>query len=159
MLNMSDVETICTFTLDGLFLGISVGEVHEVLLAQTLTPVPLAHPVVAGLINMRGQIVPVVDLRRVLRLPARADDAPPPVHVIVRNGHDLMSLLVDQFGDVLELEARLFTPPPDTANADTKHLFRGAYQLPLKLLLVFDTQHAIEAIVSQAGSKVLRGVT
>ena len=52
---MSDVEQICTFTLGDLFLGISVGEVHEVLLAQTLTPVPLAHPVVAGLINMRDR--------------------------------------------------------------------------------------------------------
>lgn len=156
---MSEVETICTFTLDGLFLGINVSEVHEVLLAQTLTPVPLAHPIVAGLINMRGQIVSVVDLRRVLHLPARTDDAPPPVNVIVRNGHDLMSLLVDQVGDVLEIESRLFTPPPDTTPAETKHLFRGAYQLPRQLLLVFDTNRAIEAIVSRANSKLSRVAT
>ena len=150
---MSDIETICTFTLDGLFLGLHVGEVHEVLLAQTLTPVPLAHPIVAGLLNMRGQIVSAVDLRRVLRLPPRADDAAPPVNVIVRNGSELMSLLVDQVGDVLELESRLFTSPPDTTPAETKNLFRGAYQLSQQLLLVFDTHRAIEAIVSQAKSK------
>jgi purine-binding chemotaxis protein CheW len=156
---MSDVETICTFTLDGLYLGINVGEVHEVLLAQSLTPVPLAHPVVAGLINMRGQIVSAVDLRRVLRRPPRAEDAPPPVNVIVRNGQDLMSLLVDQVGDVLEIESRFFTPPPDTTPAETKKLFRGAYQLPQQLLLVFDTHRAIEAIVSQASSKLSRQMT
>ena len=152
-------DTICTFTLDGLFLGINVSEVHEVLLAQTLTPVPLAHPIVAGLINMRGQIVSVVDLRRVLRLPARGDDALPPVNVIVRNGQELMSLQVDQVGDVLEVESRLFTPPPDATPADTKELFRGAYQLPGQLLLIFDTNRAISAIVSQAGSRLSRKAT
>ena len=156
---MSDVDTICTFTLDGLLLGISVNEVHEVLLAQTLTPVPLAHPVVSGLINMRGQIVSAVDLRRVLRLSARPDDAPPPVNVIVRSGAELMSLLVDQVGDVLEIESRLLTPPPDTSPAETKNLFRGAYQLLRQLLLVFDTNRAIEAIVSQAKSKLSRQAT
>ena len=156
---MSHIDTLCTFTLDGLFLGISVGEVHEVLLAQALTPVPLAHPVVAGLINMRGQIVAAVDLRRVLRLPARADNSPPPVNVIVRSGHELISLLVDQVGDVLEIESRLFTPPPDTTSPETKHLFRGAYQLPQQLLLVFDTNRAIEAILSQTSSRRSRLAT
>ncbi|MDA1231098.1 MAG: chemotaxis protein CheW [Planctomycetota bacterium] len=146
---MSDVETICTFTLDSLFLGIEVGSVHEVLLAQPLNPVPLAHPAVEGLINMRGQIVAAVDLRRVLHLPPRAEDAPAPVNVIVRSNHGLISLLVDQVGDVLEIESRFFTPPPDAAPAETRNFFRGAYQLPGQLLLVFDTIKAIDAIVSQ----------
>ena len=149
-------EQICTFTLDGLFLGIGVHEVHEVLLAQALTPVPLAHPIVAGLINMRGQIVVAIDLRRVLRLPVRTAESPPPVNVIVRNGTSLMSLQVDKVGDVLEVESHLFTPPPDSATAETRNLFRGAYQLPPQLLLVFDTNRAIEAIVSQATSKLSR---
>ena len=153
---MSDVEQICTFTLDGMLLGISVGEVHEILLAQTLTPVPLAHPLVAGLINLRGQIVSAVDLRRVLHLPPRDSNAPPPLNVIVRREHELISLLVDQVGDVLEIESRLFISPPDTTPAETRTLFRGAYQLPQQLLLVFDTNRAIEAIVSQANSTLSR---
>lgn len=158
-LAMADVEQICTFTLDGLFLGIGVGEVHEVLLAQTVTPVPLAHPVVAGLINMRGQIVAAVDLRRVLQLPPRSGDAGPPVNIIVRSGAELMSLQVDQVGDVLAVETRLFTPPPDTTRAETKTLFRGAYHLPQQLLLVFDTIRAIETIRSQAHSRLSRQTT
>ena len=150
---MSDVETICTFTLDDLFLGIAVGDVHEVLLAQPLNPVPLAHPVVEGLINMRGQIVAAIDLRRVLHLPPRAEDAPAAANVIVRSNHGLISLLVDQVGDVLELESRFFTPPPDAATMETRNLFRGAYQLPGQLLLIFDTIRAMDAIVSQVSSR------
>ncbi len=153
---MSNLEQICTFTLDGLFLGIDVNDIHEVLLAQPLTPVPLAHPIVSGLINMRGQIVAAIDLRRVLRLPARAADDPPPVNVVVRNGAILVSLLVDKVGDVMEVESRLFTSPPDSTAAETRNLFRGAYQLSPQLLIVFDTNRAIEAIVAQATSKLSR---
>ena len=151
---MSGVEQICTFTLDDLLLGISVADVHEVLLSQPLTPVPLAHPIVAGLINMRGQIVSAVDLRRVLHRPVRKEEDRLPVNVVVRSGQDLISLLADQVGDVLEIESRLFTPPPDTSSAGTRSLFRGAYRLPQQLLLVFDTNRAMEAIVAQANSKL-----
>lgn len=158
-LSMSDIETICTFTLGELFLGINVHEVHEVLLAQAVTPVPLSHPVIAGLINMRGQIVPAIDLRRLLHLPARGDLIAPPVNVVVRNGEELMSLLVDDVGDVLSQEARFLTAPPDATRVDSKNLFRGAYQLPQRLLLVFDTSRAIEAIVTQARSKHARRAT
>lgn len=156
---MSEIETICTFTLGDMFLGINVGEVHEVLLAQAVTPVPLSHPVVAGLINMRGQIVPAIDLRRLLHLPARADGLAPHVNVVVRNGEELMSLLVDDVGDVLSQEARFLTAPPEATRVDSRNLFRGAYQLPQRLLLVFDTNRAIEAIVSQAKSKHARRAT
>ena len=156
---MSDAEQICTFMVDGLLLGINVSDVHEVLQALTVTPVPLAHPVVAGLLNMRGQIVSAVDLRHVLRLTPRASDGPPPLNVVVRCTQGLISLLVDCMGDVLEVESRLFTSSPDTAPAETRSLFRGAYQLPQQLLLVFDTNRAIESIMSQAGSRLSRRAT
>ena len=155
---MALLEKIFTFHLDGLFLGIDVNEVHEVLPTQALTPVPLAHPIVAGLINMRGQIVVAIDLRRFLRRPVRSVDHRLPINVIVRNGSNLMSLLVDDMGDVIEVDSALFTKPPDTAASETRSLFRGAFQLPSQLLLVFDTVRAIDAIVSQATSKVLQSV-
>jgi len=153
---MSTNEQICTFSLDGLFLVISVNDVHEVLLYQELTPVPLSNPVVAGLINMRGQIVVAIDLRRVLRLSPRSAEGPPPVNVIVRNGTGLISVLVDEMGDVMEVDSRLLTLPPDTAAPEAQNFFRGAYQLLPQLLLVFDTSRTIEAIVSQATSKLPR---
>ena len=153
---MAQLEKICTFHLDGLYLGIDVNEVHEVLPTQTLTPVPLAHPIVAGLINMRGQIVVAIDFRRFLRRQAPSVDQRQPINVIVRNGTNYMSLLVDDIGDVIEVDSRLFTKPPDTTATETRSLFRGAYQLPSQLLLVFDTLRAIEAIVSQATSRMLQ---
>ena len=149
---MSKVETICTFSLDNLFLGIAVGDVHEILLAQPLTPVPLGHPFVAGLMNVRGQIVVVVDLRLVLSLPPRAESAPAPVNIIVRSSHGLVSLLVDQVGGVMEVDSRVFAPP-EASPTETQKFFRGAYQLPKQLLLIFDTLGAMDLIVSQVATR------
>ena len=145
---MPNFETICTFSLDTLFLGIAVDDVQEILLSQQMTPIPLAHPFIAGLTNMRGQIVAVVDLRLVLNLPPRAKDAPLPVNVIVRSNHGLVSFLVDQVGGVMEIESRVVSPPEATPT-ETQNIFRGAYQLPKQLLLIFDTHRAMDLIVSQ----------
>lgn len=146
---MSDVAQICTFTLNDRLFGIAVAEVQEILLAQKLTPAPLMHPMVAGLINMRGQIISAIDLRHVLKMPPREEAASQPVNIIVRHNSELMSLMVDQVGDVIEVDAASFTAPPDTTAVETKSLFRGAFQLPDRLLLLFDTPRAMETIVSQ----------
>lgn len=60
-----------TFLVDDWFLGVEVGLVQEVIRYQEMTRVPLASPVIAGLINLRGQIVTAIDLRRRLGLPDR----------------------------------------------------------------------------------------
>jgi purine-binding chemotaxis protein CheW len=63
----------CTFFVNGQFFGVEVLNVQEVLRYQQMTSVPLAPPTVQGLINLRGQIVTAIDLRRRLDLPARPD--------------------------------------------------------------------------------------
>ena len=73
-----------TFLVAGHYLGIDVLEMQEVLRGQRLTPVPLAPDVVEGLINLRGQIVPAIDLRRVLKL-APADPGQDRFSVVARS--------------------------------------------------------------------------
>ena len=72
-----------TFFVDGLFFGIDVLQVQEVLRYQEMTRVPLAPAVIEGLINLRGQIVTAVDMRRRLKLPPRADGQTP-MNTVVR---------------------------------------------------------------------------
>ena len=92
-----------TFLVAGHYLGIDVLEMQEVLRGQRLTPVPLAPEVVEGLINLRGQIVPAIDLRRVLKL-APADPGQDRFSVVARSDHGPVSLQVDEIGDVVELD-------------------------------------------------------
>jgi purine-binding chemotaxis protein CheW len=133
---------VCTFTLDGHFLGVPVARVQEVIRHQEMTPVPLAPPVVRGLINLRGQIVTALDLRVPLGLPP----APPgalPMNVVVRAAGDLVSLLVDAIGDVIEVTADTFERPPETLGGPARDLIRGAFKLDGRLLLILDTDRAL----------------
>ncbi len=139
---MEAQRQLCTFFLDGLFFGIEVDKVQEVLRCQRMTRVPLAPGDVQGLINLRGQIVTAIDLRSRLGFPARPEDQRP-INVVVREGDGALSLLVDEIGDVLELEEETFEQPPETLQGGARELIRGAYKLEERLLLVLDTQRTV----------------
>src|SRR5437899_9493629 len=91
-----------TFFLADLFFGVNVLRVQEVLRFQQMTRVPQAPEVIEGLINLRGQIVTAIDMRRRLGLPSRAGDKMP-MNMVVRTGGSVISLLVDEIGDVLDM--------------------------------------------------------
>ena len=140
---MASATQICTFTVDDLMLGVEVTQVQEVIRSQTMTRVPLASRVIHGLINLRGQIVTALDLRRRLDLPDRPDgDAP--VNVVVRTDDGAVSLLVDEIGDVLDVPEGAFERPPETLAGPARDLIRGAYKLDGRLLLILDTDRAVD---------------
>lgn len=132
----------CTFRLDGLTFGVEVDRVQEVIRSQELTVVPLANPVVQGLINLRGQIVTALDLRRRLELPVRPDDRKP-MNIVVRTATGELSLLVDEIGDVVDVDEATFESAPETLSGVARELIVGAYKLEDRLLLVLDTERAV----------------
>jgi purine-binding chemotaxis protein CheW len=125
-----------TFSVAGLWFGMQAMEVQEVLQEQEVTPVPLAPAAVEGLINLRGQIVPAIDLRQLLKLPPRDEESNPP-SVVVRAGFGVFSLQVDEIGDVLELSLSC-DPLPANVNAEVANLVRGVHRLNDRLLLILD---------------------
>jgi purine-binding chemotaxis protein CheW len=127
-----------TFEAGGLYFGIRVLEVQEVLREQHLTPVPLAPPVIAGLINLRGQIIPALEMRRLMHLPAGAN-AEATLSVVLRSETGPVSLQVDEIGDVVEIDAASLDLPPLTLEPHIRRLVSGVFQLKEKLLLVLDT--------------------
>jgi purine-binding chemotaxis protein CheW len=139
-------QQFATFLLDDLYFGIEVLSVQEVIRYQDMTRVPLASHVIEGLINLRGQIVTAIDLRRRLGLPDRRDDARP-MNVVVRTADGIVSLLVDEIGDVLEVPRADFEQPPHTISDAMRALVAGVYKLDGRLLLVLDVEEtaAIES--------------
>jgi purine-binding chemotaxis protein CheW len=117
--------------------------VQEVLRHQSMAAVPLAPPEVAGLLNLRGQIVVTIDLRVRLGLPARPDGSPT-VSVVVRTHDDTVSLVVDQIGDVLEPAEATFEAVPDTVPATLRDVVERVGKLDDELMLVLDTEKALE---------------
>ena len=136
-------QQFTTFTLEGFLFGVEVETVQEVLRYQVSTRVPLASPAVGGLINLRGQVITALDLRRRLGMPDRAEDALP-MNVVVRTEDGAVSLLVDQIGEVIETDAAHFEAPPDTVTPAARELIRGAYKLDKTLLLALDVPRAVE---------------
>jgi len=131
-----------TFVVDDRFLGLPIGRVREVLRAQPLTPVPLAHEHISGLLNLRGQIVTAIDLRARLHLPPR-EAGEPSAHVVVTAGETPVSLVVDRLGDVISVDEATFEPPPNTVDAGSRPLIKGAFKLDDALLLDLDLEETL----------------
>ncbi len=134
-----------TFFVDGMLFGMPATQVMELTRFHELTRVPLAPPTVAGLMNLRGQVVTAVDMRRRLELRPRPADQQP-MNVVLRREDVLVSLLVDQVGEVIELDDANFEPPPDTLRGVARDLVRGVHKLPGKLLLLLDPNKVIAGL-------------
>jgi purine-binding chemotaxis protein CheW len=135
-------QQFATFFVDRLFFGVEVLKVQEVIRYQEMTRVPLAPPEIRGLINLRGQIVTALDLRRRLDLsPRHAEQLP--MNVVVRTDDGAVSLLVDEIGDVVEVSDESFERPPETIHGVARELIRGVYKLKERLLLILDTEKTV----------------
>jgi len=141
---MSSSQQFCTFFLRRQFLGVPVERVQEVIRYQEMTRVPLVSEAVRGLINLRGQIVTAIDLRRCLGMPDR-DEGELPMNVVVRTNDGAVSLLVDEIGDVLEVDEEAFEMPPETLHGPMRAMVRGVYKLSEQLLLELDIAHVLAA--------------
>jgi len=148
---MGEQSQYCTFWVDGLFFGVGVECVQEVLRYQQLTAVPSAPEAVQGLINLRGQIVTALDLRFRLGLPPRAEGALP-MNVIVRSRGEVVSLLVDDIGDVITATDRSgsgleLEPAPANLPSVVQDVIHGVLALPDSILLVLDADRAADVSV------------
>jgi len=134
---MNDRRQLCTLRIGELLLGIDVGKIQEVLRDVSLTPVPLAHPAIRGLINLRGQIVTAIDLRRRLGLEGLDETAGFPT-MVLDSVDEPVALMVDSVGDVVDVDAESFEAPPDTLRGEARRMIEGAHKLERELLLVLN---------------------
>lgn len=135
-------QQLATFRLDGRLYGVDVARVQEALRLQTHTPVPLSAPAIAGLVNLRGQVVLLIDLRAQLGREPFAADAQPMMMVVHSEGEPV-SLLVDQVGAVLEVDTDALGTPPPTLDAELRDFVTGVYTLEDDLLLHLDVARAV----------------
>ncbi|MFY9269199.1 MAG: chemotaxis protein CheW [Candidatus Manganitrophaceae bacterium] len=148
-----------TFFLEGHFFGVEVEKVQEVFKGVEMTPVPLCPAVIAGLINLRGEIVTTLDLRLCLGFSPRPQDRLAEgitdgadigknagMNVVVRTPEGPVNLLVDRIGDVVEVRPDLFAPPPQTLDPTLRKGIQGVYRLQDRLLLALNTDAVIEGM-------------
>lgn len=138
----------CTFFVSDQFFGLEVERVQEIIRYQEMTRVPLAEKTIGGLLSLRGQIVIAIDLRERLGFPARPAGQLP-MNVLVRSDTGVESLLVDEIGDVVEVDVKAFEAPPCTLRGIAREMVRGIYKLQGQLLLVLD----VNQVANLAGNQ------
>ena len=144
---MSQTRQFCTFWVADRFFGVDVRHVQEVLRRQTTTRVPLARSVVRGLLNLRGQLLTVIDMRARLGLAPNETDTES-MNVIVRTDEGAASLVVDAIGDVVEADMTAMAPLPATMSEHAREVVVGVYPTKRELMLVLDTEKTIFQIAA-----------
>jgi purine-binding chemotaxis protein CheW len=119
--------------------AVPVEDVQEVLLSQPLTPVPLAPAQIVGLLNLRGAIMPAIDLRTRLGFPPLTAESNQKF-LVLKTSDGLVSIVVDDIGDVHELEGSGWRPVPDTLEARHRAAVFGIYPMDGQMLLGIKTQ-------------------
>jgi purine-binding chemotaxis protein CheW len=140
---MTDHKQYCTLRVADLLLGIEVGEIQEIIRDTFFTPVPMAHPAIRGLINLRGQIVTAIDLRRRAGL-EQNDHGVDFMTMVLGTAEEPLALVVDSVGDVVDVFSDAFESPPDTLRGEARRMIDGAYKLDRELLLVLNLQVVLD---------------
>ena len=142
---MVKARQYCTFLLGDFFFGVEVEKVQEVIRYQEITRTPKAPAVVRGLINLRGQIVTAIDMLRLLEIGDYLERKP--MNLVMRTEEGIVSFLVDEIEDIIEVDDSDFEHPPETLQGVARQLIRGAYKLPERLLLALDADKAVEMTI------------
>lgn len=134
------MSQLCTFFLGDQAFGLEVEQVREVVRYTRITPVPLAPPLIRGLINLRGEIIPVVDLRRRLGFEVLEPSERSFLVVAVGEGGQL-ALLVDDVGEVIDVESSQLERPPPNLRSPMSELVESICKLEGQLLLILNSQN------------------
>jgi purine-binding chemotaxis protein CheW len=139
---MADNRRYSTFFLNNICFGVPIEDVQEFMEHQHITRVPLAPPVLPGIINFRGRILTTIDLRIRLGLTSVLQSENP-MMMVIRTSEGSMNLLVDKIGMVLDVDSKLFEKPAETLKPAVRDVTLHVCKQDQQLLLVLDTEKLI----------------
>jgi purine-binding chemotaxis protein CheW len=134
---------LVTFRLMNEEYGIEIGSVQEIIRATDITPVPGAPSHVKGVINLRGKIIPVVDLRKRFSLPEAEGEDEDQRIVVVELGEKRLGMLVDSVSQVLKLSSSVIEDMPEEAIAVDENYIKGVGKLDNRLIIILDLKRSL----------------
>jgi purine-binding chemotaxis protein CheW len=126
--------------------GVPVMQVRDVLRHQHLTPVPLAPRAIAGLLNLRGRIVTAIDLRERLGLPPLSADAETANIIVVEQDSEPYALVVDNVGDVLQIDERQFEAVPPVLDPRWRAVASAVFPTEAGLIVLLDIARLLDIV-------------
>ncbi len=143
-----------TAIIGGQLFGLPILRVQDVFMPEGLTRVPLAPPEIAGVLNLRGRIVTLVDMRRRLGLEARKDDNPPMAIGVEWRGESY-GLLIDNVGEVQKLADAGREPNPVNLDPGLARVSAGIHRLDGQLMIVVDVDRVLDIGPGKASGKAI----
>jgi purine-binding chemotaxis protein CheW len=140
-----------TAVIGGQLFGLPILRVQDVFAPERLTKVPLAPAEIAGVLNLRGRIVTLIDMRRRLGLGQRENDSPA-MAVGVESRGESYGLLIDSVGEVLKLDDMACEPNPSNLDPRLASVSIGICRLDGQLLMVLDVDHVLDIAVKAAAA-------
>ena len=140
-----------TAMIGGQLFGLPILRVQDVFAPERLTKVPLAPAEIAGVLNLRGRIVTLIDMRRRLGLGQREDNNPA-MAVGVESRGESYGLLIDSVGEVLKLDDIAREPNPTNLDPRLASVSTGIYRLEGQLLMVLDVDRVLDIAVKTAAA-------
>jgi purine-binding chemotaxis protein CheW len=152
-----ELMQMVSFVVDREEFGVEILRVQEIIRLVDITRVPHAPAFVEGVINLRGRIVPVVDLRKRFRLAARPADKDTRI-IVVELVDRVVGFMVDSVREVIRVDRTLIEPPPELAMGIDAHYITGVAKLEDRLLIMLDLdevltsdeEHALSAVPDAA---------
>jgi len=132
-----------TAMIDGQLFGLPIVRVQDVFIPERLTRVPLAPPEIAGVLNLRGRIVTLIDLRRRFGLGERKEGEDV-MAIGVESRGESYGLLIDRVGEVVELDGVAREPNPVNLDQRLAQMSSGIYRLDDQLLIVVDVDRVLD---------------
>ena len=138
-----NLKEYVTAMIGGQLFGLPILRVQDVFHPERLTRVPLAPPEIAGVLNLRGRIVTLIDMRRCLGLERREDDALA-MAIGVESGGESYGLLIDSVGEVLQLDDGAREPNPINLDSRLARVSAGVHRLDGRLLMMVDIDRVFD---------------
>jgi purine-binding chemotaxis protein CheW len=143
-MNDSQILQLVTFTLDNEEFGVDILKVQEINKMIDITRIPNSPPFVEGVINLRGKIIPIVDLRKRLGFEDKASDKSTRIIVVELDGV-VLGFIVDSVSEVLRISDSTVEPPPSLVNGIESEYIQGVGKLENRLLILLDLRKIFNA--------------
>jgi len=137
------VSEYVTAVVGGELIGLPILRVQDVFVPEGVTRVPLAPAEIGGVINLRGRIVTLIDLRCRFGMPPRADGASV-MAIGVESGGESYGLMIDNIGEVLRLSESDREPNPINLDPGLARISSGIHRLDGRLLMVIDVERVLD---------------
>lgn len=139
----SNLQEYVTAVIGGQLFGMPIGSVQDVFLPERITRVQLAPPEIAGVLNLRGRIVTLINMRERLGLPPREDDGVSMAVGVELRGESY-GLLIDSIGEVHKLDSALREPNPTNLDPRLARVSDGIHRLDGQLLMLIDVERVLD---------------